>query len=350
MTCTPIPSSAEELTPAWLSRVLGAEVREVRILDAHSGTTGRVKLGLSADSSLPATLFAKIQPFDPKQRDYVRMIGMGVVEARFYAELGQDIPVRIPRVWHSSYDDAGDFVMLLEDLDGSGCRFPTADDPDAAEVAESVVAQLACLHSAFAGRTPEWLRDRALGASNDERHAARLGRLADIVQSALDQFGPEQPPEFRHLCQVFITRRQDLGALWNEGVRTLAHGDNHVRNLFLDGDRVGFYDWAVVCEAPGMRDVSYFITKMPTEVRRECQNELLARYRTSMAEGGVGLDQQTVDDQYRLFAVYSWMSAATTAAMGSAWHPASIGYESMQRATTAIIDLDVLDLLSQRLS
>ncbi len=345
-----IPSVVEDLTPAWLSEVLGAEVAQVEIVDSHSGTTGRARLRVVAEPQLPTTLFAKIQPFDPEQRDYLRMIGMGVVEARFYAEIGPSVPVRIPRVWHSSFDDdGGDFVMLLEDLEGSGCRFPAADDADTAEVAESLMTELAALHAAFAGQTPEWLRDRALGATDSDRQGARLARLADIVQSALDQFATEMPDAFRHVGQLFISRGRDIGALWNAGELTLVHGDDHVRNLFLDGGRVGFFDWAVVCEAPGMRDVSYFLTKMTTEVRRECQGSLIARYRAAIADRGIVLEQHEAYDQYRLFSVYSWLSATTTAAMGSAWHPSSIGYQSMQRATKAIIDLEALDLLAERL-
>ena len=345
-----IPSAAEDLTPVWLSEVLGAEVSQVEVVDSHSGTTGRVQLRVVAEPPLPATLFAKIQPFDAKQRDYLRMIGMGVVEARFYAELGQSVPVRIPRVWHSSFDENnGDFVMILEDLEASGCRFPAADDEDAADVAASLMTELGALHAAYADQMPRWLQDRALGASDNDHQTARLGRLAEIVQSALDQFSTEMPDAFRQVGQLFISRGRDIATLWNTGTLTLAHGDNHVRNLFMDGARVGFFDWAVVCAAPGMRDVSYFLTKMPTEVRRECQDALITRYRSAMADRGVVLEERDLYDQYRLFSVYSWVSATTTAAMGSAWHPSSIGFESMQRATTAIVDLQAVALLVEQL-
>ena len=45
MTVT-IPAVVEELEPAWFSEVLGMRVAGVEVLDAHSGTTGRARVGL----------------------------------------------------------------------------------------------------------------------------------------------------------------------------------------------------------------------------------------------------------------------------------------------------------------
>ena len=59
--------------------------------------------------------------------------------------------------------------------------------------------------------------------------------------------------------ELYATRSREVAALWNEGECTLIHGDDHIGNLFVDGDRTGFYDWAVASRFPGMRDVSYFL-------------------------------------------------------------------------------------------
>ncbi len=289
---TTIPATVDDLTPDWIGAVLRADVERVEVLDAHSGTTGRVKLGLTGGPDVPRTLFAKIQPFDPEQRDYVRMIGMGVAEARLYATLGRELQVRIPRVWHASFDDTdGSFVMLLEDLDASGCRFPAAKDPDIVGVAESLMAELPALHAAYWERDLPWLRNRALGDGDDPHQRQRMSRLADIVRSALDQFGADMPPEFQRLGQAFVDHHLEIGALWNAGQKTLLHGDDHVRNLFLDGGRVGFFDWAVACRAPAMRDVSYFIcNSLPVETRRAEEKRLIDRYLGGLARHGITLD------------------------------------------------------------
>ncbi len=118
----------------------------------------------------------------------------------------------------------------------------------------------------------------------------------------------------------------------------------------MDGGRTGFYDWAVASQYPGMRDVAYFLcNSLPTEVRRAEQDALISRYRAGLAEGGVHLDESVAQEQYRLFSIYSWIAATTTAAMGSKWQPIEIGRRATERSTQAIIDLDVLDLLADRL-
>ena len=51
---------------------------------------------------------------------------------------------------------------------------------------------------------------------------------------------------------------------------------------------------------------------------------MLARYRSGLADKGVTLDEHTAHEQYRLFSVYSWIAAASTAAMGAQWQPIDV--------------------------
>jgi hypothetical protein len=99
-----------------------------------------------------------------------------------------------------------------------------------------------------------------------------------------------------------------------------------------------------------MRDVAYFLcNSIPPEVRRAHQRELLDRYRDVLAAHGAHLDPGLAFEQYRLFAVNSWLAATSTAAMGSLWQAERIGRGGMQRATAAIEDLDSIGLLEARL-
>ncbi len=109
------------------------------------------------------------------------------------------------------------------------------------------------------------------------------------------------------------------------------HGDPHFGNLFVDvegGDRTGFLDWAVLCRAPGLRDVAYVLcNSVPQDVREPNEREFVDRYCEVLAAAGVDLDPVAAWEQYRLFAVYSWVAAAATAGMGSKWQPLSVGLE-----------------------
>lgn len=344
-----IPADVGDLTPAWFSAALGESVHAVEVLDAHSGTTGRARVRVSS-AALPETLFVKLQPFTPEQRAFLRQVGLGVAEARLYARLGSELPVRIPRVWYSAADETdGSFVMVLEDLVASGCRFPTPDDDGVLDVAHSAVTELAGLHASYLGREIPWLATpQGMRRKPDDPKTA--ARRTHFIRLALDQFGDEMGPVFRHLAQLYIERSGDIIALFGDGDLTLIHGDTHSGNLFVDGGRTGFYDWAVVGRGPGMRDIAYFLcNSLPTELRRSEQDALLARYRSALEAHGVALDEPTAADQYRLFSVYSWIAAVSTAAVGSQWQPIEIARAAMVLTTTAIEDLGVVELLEDRL-
>ena len=138
-----IPASADEVTPEWLSDVLDADVKSVEVVDAHSGTTGRAKIRIESGGDLPDTLFVKLQPFDAERRAFLAMIGRGVSAAKLYAAAGDELPLRVPKVWHSSYDDAdSSSIMVLEDLAAAGCPFATPDDDDVAIVELDVLGLL----------------------------------------------------------------------------------------------------------------------------------------------------------------------------------------------------------------
>jgi hypothetical protein len=63
---------------------------------------------------------------------------------------------------------------------------------------------------------------------------------------------------------------------------------------------------------------------------------------------GVYAPGQTASDQYRLFSIYSWITAVSTAAMGSQWQPVEVTRPALISTTAPIEDLDVV-LLNERL-
>ena len=150
------------------------------------------------------------------------------------------------------------------------------------------------LHATYWQKELPWLKAPA-GFRNNEQGAKVAGQAAAIMQSALEQFADEMPPAFRRLGEFYVDRYADINALYREGQRTLVHGDDHIGNLFIDGEgRVGFYDWAIASVLPGMRDVGYFLANsLPTELRRQGEDALISRYCAALAERGVTLDEQT---------------------------------------------------------
>lgn len=352
-----IPVEVTELTPGWLAAVLGAPVQAVDVLDAHSGTTGRARIRVRTGPPgvLPETLFVKLAPFDERQREFIRRAGIGAAEARLYATLGQELPLRTPRVWHAEVDDAGRYVMVLEDLVASGCTFPRPRDSDVAQRALATVEDLARLHAEY-WESPRfatdlaWVPERAGFGSRDSHDPAVAAGAGAFVRKALERFRGEMPPAFDAVGALYSEHTAAVLDLWDEGERTLIHGDPHMGNLFADGARTGFLDWAMVSRSPALRDVAYFCcNSIPTDLRRAIEADLLARYREILADGGVVVDADEAFEQYRLFSVFSWVSTVSTAAVGSRWQPESRALAAMERTTAAIADLDAAGLLVERL-
>lgn len=342
-----IPVEVSDLTPEWMGAALGRPVERVEVLDAHSGTTGRVRLRLDGHGA-PESVFVKLAPFDEQQRAFVRMTGMGGTEARFYAVAAEDTPVRTPRVFHA--DVAGDrYVMVLEDLIASGCRFPERAEADTEERAASTVVELARLHAAFwesprFGGDLAWVPDHAgLAMFDDPADAARAS--GDYVRGAYEPFVDEMPEAFAEVGRLYADHTLAIFDLWNSGPRTLIHGDCHIGNLFVDGDRTGFYDWALLSRSPAVRDVAYTCCySMEPGPRRQVERALLRLHVGHLQHEGIDLDEGAAWDQYRMFSVFAWVSATTTAAMGTKWQRPELSHDAMVRATAAVEDLDAIDL------
>jgi Phosphotransferase enzyme family len=349
---TPVlPLEVSDLTAEWFSTALGIDVATVTVLDQNSGTTGRAHVALTGDAAVPPTVFVKLAPFDEQQRKFVTSVGMGVAEARFYRDLAPEIPVRIPEVWFSDTEGDG-YAMVLEDLVASGCRFPHPTDDDIAFRARDIVEQLAALHARFwesprfeDGGDLAWLAPKGTGGA---------GGGAKFVQMAVDTVGNQMSEGFHRLADIYLARNDDIAALWNSGPRTFVHGDPHMGNLFVDvadHNRTGFLDWAVIGRSPGLRDVAYVLcNSVPAEVRATDERGWIAHYCALLGESGIDLDETVAWDQYRLFAVYSWVSATATAGMGSKWQPLHIGLSGTKRATAACDQLGCVDLLEQLLA
>ena len=348
-----IPDRPEAITPAWLSGALakslpGVEVARVRVVDRHSGTTGRARLALeyAAGSAGPPTVFVKLPPFDDLQRQLVAVTDMGRREARFYEAIAAETPVRVPRPWFAAHGDAPtDYIMVLEDLAAAGCTFPKSVDEHAREHGGRVIEALASLHAHF------WQDARFEGELAWVPRAMRGALGAKLIEQAREKFRGDLPPIFAELCRLYVDHHERVCDLWDEGEATLIHGDIHAGNQFVDGGRVGFYDWAVISRSPGIRDVAiYLCNSCPTELRRAEQEGWLRAYRQRLVDAGVAAPTlETLWRRYRRAVLYGWVAATTTAAMGDRWQPLAVSTKAMRVATQACADLETLEAFRETL-
>ena len=347
-----IPVDVQDITASWLQEVMrrhapGASLRAIDVVEAHSGTTGRARVALTHDDPrLPDSVFVKLAPFDVGQRAFVEQQGMGRAEARFYAEIAGEVPVPHPRPWYAAHDDAGRYVMVLEDLVPAGATYPTQRDVDASFV-ERTIDAMAALHARFWGN-PRFAADGDLAWV--ERRSRGYGSAAPLVGFAVEQLGAAMPEASRRLSAVYLEGADGVATLLARGTPTLVHGDAHLGNMYAVAGTPGFLDWAMVSCAPGLRDVAYFLcASVPTDVRRAGEGGFVNRYCRRLREGGVAFDADVAWNQYREQLVTGWIAAVVTAAMGSHWQPIEIGMAATRRANAAIEDHRVADLLTARL-
>lgn len=353
MSPTKIPASPDDVTAGWLTEALqtsfpGVEVTGTEVLRRDSGTTGRMRLGLTCASGAagPESVFVKLPPDSESQQQLVAATGMGVREARFYAGPAAELEVRIPQPYFAAAGESNtEYVMVLEDLVASGCEFTTRLDPVSEEHGAQLMEYLSRVHATF------WDDARFDGELSWVPEAMRGPFGAQLIGNAREQFADDFPPVFHALCELYIDHWEAICDLWDEGERTLIHGDTHAGNHFVDDGRVALYDWAVISRSPGIRDVAIYLgNSCPTEVRRAEQDAYLQRYHDALVQAGVDAPSvETLWTRYRRTVLYGWVAATTTASMGSTWQPIEVGMTGMQRSTDACADLETVEAIRNAL-
>jgi hypothetical protein len=305
-----LPATPSDVTPGWLTEALqtrfaGAAVESVEVLEVRHGTNANALLRLEYREpvDLPATLFLKLPPLDEARRSAVNLTGMGRREALFYCTLADRVPMRVPAPYVSQYDDAsGAFVLLLEDLDASGCAIPDPLAGISFEHAASAMRDYAELHVRY-----EDVERREAEANWVAVNARGSDYGAKLLQIGLDRHRDKLTDAFAELAGLYIERQSGMEDAWALGSQTLLHGDGHIGNLFEDGERPGFLDWGLIHLGNPMRDVSYFIVMtLSPENRRAHERRLIELYLEARNEaGGVDLTFEDAWTAHRIHASYT---------------------------------------------
>lgn len=294
MTEVPIADSPDQLTPEWLSTVLGAAVADVDRQPVGTGQmSDSIRLELTyegvAPPDLPTSVIAKLPAADPTSRATGLSLRSYEIEVRFYQELAPTLPMRTPRAFHADIDvETASFVMLLEDLRPA----QQGDQLAGCDLARATVAvdELVKLHAPRWGDPGlddiEWL--------HRDPEASRAGMLLLLPmlwdgfrQRYADRLGPEVheagDPLFASLEAYMTDTSQPL---------TVVHGDYRLDNLLFGGDLGGVpiavVDWQTCAHGPGLTDVAYFVgAGLLPDLRRSVEQDLVRRYHDGLVAEGV---------------------------------------------------------------
>lgn len=347
---TPIPRSPEDVTPAWLGGVLGADVRSVDTAPIGTGQTGatyRLTVQYGTETDLPASFAIKLPSQDDTVRDRVA-IGYRSEHA-FYRDVADLVQVPIPRNFHCEIGGEGaEFVLLLADM-------APAEQGDqiagcSAEEAQLAVRALAGLHA------PSWCDPKLTdfpGIAMPKPDAAMASGMGDVAKMAtditLEKLGDRMTAEDRATLSASMAMVTPW--LLTEPDRfALLHGDYRLDNMLFDPDRtrVTVVDWQTLGSGLPARDLAYFTaTSLDPVTRAAAERDLVAEYHAGLVALGVtGYDEQTCWRDYRL----GMLQAPLIIVFGVAFANATERGDEMmlvmaERSCRAIRGLDTLTLI-----
>lgn len=353
----PIPRYPDDVTPEWLSAVLGGDrpvelsaVDVVAIGTGQTGATYRVSVTYSVPTALPDTFVIKLPAQDDTVRDRVA-IGYRS-ECAFYAGVVDHVKVPTPQCFYCEIsDDAMDYALLLAD------QAPAAQGDQIAGCGERearlAVAALAGLHGP-SWCDPDWLDFPGIAFGRpDAASAGGLGEVARMsAEITLDKLGDRMSAADRET----FTATMDLVSPWLLAERdrfALLHGDYRLDNLlfFPDGGGVTVVDWQTLGVGLPARDLAYFTaTSLKPELRASIEHELVDGYHRALIGYGVtGYDRETCWRDYRL----GMPHALLISALGFAFATATDRGDDMvltmlARGCQAIRDLGTLELIGDQ--
>jgi aminoglycoside phosphotransferase (APT) family kinase protein len=307
------------LDPGWLAEALAggaAERPEVQV----EGSIGTGQMSRNVRCSVswphgagPSSVVVKVPSADPATRTVAFALQLYQTECEFYRSVAPEVDVSVPRVLANHLDvAAGDFALVLEDLQGSEPGDHLAEpDPDHLALA---LEQAAALHApawgdtgrpafAFLHRDPE-----VLVASTQMTVDALLPAVFERLGDGLD-------PEVVTLLERFAP----LAGRWRRchgDPVTVVHGDLRPDNLLYGVDPsappIAVVDWQTASLGLGATDVAYLIGgSLEPDRRREVEDDLVATYRDHLRGRGVTYPEERCRTDMALGALHGVLVAIT---------------------------------------
>lgn len=280
----------ELLTPEWLNGALATRFPGVNVTDVTPGpivervsTNARFEIDGDIPDGLPPALCAKGY-FSEAGRG---SSAAGVPEACFYRDLAHPIGVRtLNSVW-ADVDPVTDHgVVITEDAVAAGAVFCDALDDCTVERVADQLGQFAMLH-AYGWEQPE------IVTSNPalETRLQFILNVRGLQEISANFDGPNGigVPDGTRTAQGLVDAYRQLAAHTVGPGWTIAHGDAHVGNTFIDGENRGcLLDWQVTQFAPWWIDVGYHIASaLEPDVRAANERDLVQHYLDALAAAGV---------------------------------------------------------------
>ncbi len=358
------PTSVEDITPAYLTRLMAEAVPGVIVTDVTAiqamtygeqfvSTAGRVivavRYGAGSPAGLPERLVVKIaRGVDKILAPFYEN------EVNFYNRVRPELDLEAPKAFGGGFDPvSSNFAIVLEDLTLRGATFPTVLSSVPLDSVRSILSEQAKLHARFwqsprlrPGGDLSWIGSHVEGKVAElNMHAA-----APLIQHEIDttSFKREMVQRLRTTGSALRDGTLALHRHQQTLPQTLVQGDMHIGNTYLlpDGSG-GLLDWQLMCRGHHIHDVSYLVTTaLSIEERRKHEQDLVRFYLDRLAAEGVpdvpSLEASLAEfGRALMWGVYiGWL---TTPVVNYGWE---INVMAHLRLTTAFEDHDTARLIA----
>ncbi|MCP3799687.1 aminoglycoside phosphotransferase family protein [Allokutzneria sp. A3M-2-11 16] len=359
-----IPVSGKEITTEWLTTVLcaehpGASVTAFRTEDVSSGTSTRWRITVTYNeigraTDLPEVFFVKTtRGF--KQRLTLSLAHVLDGEPNFFKHLRPQLGIEAARGFHGAADLAsGRSISLMEDITATkGATFCTPKTPISRAEIEELLATMAHWHARY------WDSDELSGHAwlkPPSGHFHNLDKLIGFAKRA--EVGAQRarsviPDSLISLQDKLYRGLERSLEIASEGPLTLLHGDSHIGNTYRTAEgRMGFTDWQIVMRGSWAYDFAYTVNSgLDIEDRRAWGRELLEFYLDRLsAAGAAAPDPDAAWLAYRqqaFFPYFVWLATIGHSAIQPKYQPDEVSRGIIERAATALVDLDGLAALEE---
>jgi aminoglycoside/choline kinase family phosphotransferase len=357
----PLPRSAADVTPVWLTAALrgagfaaevGSFVRQP-LGEGIGMMSGLERLDVTyANGTGPAVVVLKMPATNEGNRAVADAFHLYEREVLFYRDVAPRSAAYTPVVYHADID-ANDFVLLLEDLSAyelgdqvKGCTLTQT---------EGGIDWLARHHASLWGRTDDPTLEFLPHVSPSYSSEALTQGCAFGWGPMAELFAHVVPERIALLKDRYLAALPKLFAWMATPPLTVVHGDFRMDNLFF-GSAAGqepliAIDWQGSLRGRASQDVAYFLSgSLPAELRREHERALIGRWHGGLTAAGVtGYTETDAWDDYRKAVLYVWVIAVVIAGTldptnerGRQWISAMLA-----RSVAAIDELDLVTLLDE---
>jgi hypothetical protein len=303
-----IPTSIDEVTAAWLAEATGLSIEAVEIeqIGQGIGVSSAVYRARLQGEGCPSTVVVKLPALDEAAVFTSTVLSMYLREVRFFNQLADQSPIRVPRCHHAASDDeTSQFVVVMEDL--SHLRIVDQIEGMSLPDAERAIDGLAAWHATWWGKADALAEAGVTLSLGDPIYPAVVPMVFDEGWAKIDGSDIHIPDNIRAVQPGFNAALPGLLADLAAAPTTMIHGDFRADNLvFCDDGSLAAFDFQLIGTGSGAYDLAYFTTQsLEVDVAEAHERDLFERYTAGLAAGGVpGSDLDGLWERYRKAALF----------------------------------------------